>query len=406
MSLLGPVVLLVSLLLVMFSSASRAALPSLIIQEGKDPSERREAAAKRLRVIWMIHFLALLGGGAGIALVSTGQGLVSPWVAAAAIVVGLALLGELIPARLAHAHPEESARILRPVQAVLRVVFQPLALLLLGGSRHGDPTSDEWAITPPSLMWLEKRLEKGDLEEYEQEQELIDSILDFSDKIVREVMIPRIDMFCIEEGDDLQTVVDLVRRAGHSRIPVYREKIDNVVGVLYAKDLLDVLADPDADFRMTDLVREAYFVPEYKRIDDLFKEFQSHRIHMAVVVDEYGGTAGLISMEDIIEEVFGEIVDEHDSEAPLVQSLGRKGYRLDARLPIDDLNDLLGADFQDDDFETLGGMLYQKLERIPKPGESVIMDGCTFTVEKVRAQRILLVKVHQKGPDGPAPEDG
>jgi CBS domain containing-hemolysin-like protein len=405
MSALGPVVLLASLLLVMFSSSSRAALPSLIIQEGKDPSERREAAGKRLRVIWLIHFVALLGGGAGTALVSIGQRMLSPWASAAILVMGLVLLGEVIPARLAHAHPDGAAKVLRPVFAFLRILFQPLVLLFMGGGRQSDPTSDEWMVTPPSLMWLEQRMEKGDLEEYEQEQELIDSILDFSDKIVREVMVPRIDMSCIEVGEDLESVVDRVRKAGHSRIPVYREKIDNVVGVLYAKDIIDVLADPEADFRMGDLVREAYFVPEYKRIDDLFKEFQSHRIHMAVVVDEYGGTAGLVTMEDIIEEVFGEILDEHDSEAPLVQSLGRKGYRLDARLSIDDLNDLLGSDFRDDDFETLGGMLYQKLERIPKPGESLVMDGYAFTVEKVRAQRILLVKV-QHSTDSPPPEEG
>ncbi len=374
------------------ASAARSCLPALILDEGRDPSERREAAAERLRYIWVMRITALLAIGAGAALLSIEQAVVSPWIAAGVLSVITLLLGALLPAWLGHRRPDRIGRAIEPAYVALRLLFwlPALPLRLLNGADHQH--TGEWLVTPPSLMWLEQRMEKGDREEYDKEQELIDSILDFSDKIVREVMVPRIDMVTIEESEDLADIVSRVEEAGHSRIPVYREKVDSVVGVLYVKDLLPVLTGQE-DFRIGDLLREAYFVPEYKRIDDLFKEFQYHRIHMAVVVDEYGGTAGLVTIEDIIEEVFGEILDEYDSEAPLIRSMGRGGYRVDARLPVDDLNDLLGTDFEDDDYETLGGMVYGTLEHIPRAGESVELDGWRFSVEKVRAQRILLLKV-------------
>jgi len=145
---------------------------------------------------------------------------------------------------------------------------------------------------------------------------------------------------------------------------------------------------------MKELLREAYFVPEYKSIDELFREFQAHRIHMAIVVDEYGGTAGIVTMEDLVEEVFGEIRDEYDTESPLSFSLGRGEFRVDGRLPVDDLNDLLDTSFEeDDDYETVAGLVYRRLGHIPRPGEAVTVEGHVFTVEKVRAQRILLLKV-------------
>jgi len=374
------------------ASAARSCLPALILDEGRDPSERREAASERLRYIWVMRIMALLAGGGGTAILALRQSLVSPWLAGGVLWILLTLVGALLPAWMGHRNPDGIGRLIDPAFAVLRLVFYLPALPLRLADGSGRRHTGEWLVTPPSLMWLEQRMEKGDREEYDKEQELIDSILDFSDKIVREVMVPRIDMVTIEESEDLRGVVARVQEAGHSRIPVYREKVDNVIGVLYVKDLLAVLGGGE-DFKIGELLREAYFVPEYKRIDDLFKEFQYHRIHMAIVVDEYGGTAGLVTIEDIIEEVFGEILDEYDSEAPLIQSLGRGSYRVDARLPVDDLNDLLGTEFEDDDYETLGGMVYGTLEHIPRAGEAVELGGYRFSVEKVRAQRILLLKV-------------
>jgi CBS domain containing-hemolysin-like protein len=380
-------------LILFVANAMRAALPATVSEQGRDPSERRKAAVARLRIVWLSRFTGLVLCGVGIYHAAGYLSGVSPLISIPTGCIAVLLLGVVLPARLGHAQPEAVARHLRLPFGMLRVVFAVPALLILGRNRDDEALSDEWAFTPPDLMWLEQRLEKGDQEEYEKEQELMDSIIDFSDKIVREVMVPRIDMVCVEFSDDLERVVRQVTEAGHSRIPVYREKIDDIAGLLYAKDLIGVLSNGSEGFRMTDILRQAYFVPEYKRIDKLFREFQSHRIHMAVVVDEYGGTAGLVTIEDIIEEVFGEIVDEYDSEAPLVQSLGRGSYRIDARLPVDDLNSLLDTEFDDIDYESVGGMVYQALGRIPRSGESTVLDGYRFTVDKVRAQRILLVRI-------------
>jgi putative hemolysin len=383
----------VGFLILFVSNGMRAALPATVSELGRDPSERRKAAVAQLRIIWLCRFTGLILCGIGIYHTAIFLDTVNLLISIPAGCIILLLLGEILPARLGHAKPEATQRYLRLPFGVIKIIFTLPAFLILGSSKDDEALATEWVFTPPDLMWLEQRLEKGDQEEYEKEQELMDSILDFSDKIVREVMVPRIDMVCVELSDNLSSVVKQVTEAGHSRIPVYREKIDDIAGLLYARDLIGVLSIDPESFGMADILREAYFVPEYKRIDTLFGEFQSHRMHMAIVVDEYGGTAGLVTIEDIIEEVFGEILDEYDSEAPLVQSLGRGSYRIDARLSVDDLNSMLDTEYDDIDYESVGGMVYQALGRIPRPGESTVLDGYRFTVDKVRAQRILLVRI-------------
>lgn len=394
MNLLHAGILLAGLLTTASSSAARAALPGLVEEQGRDPAQRRREAGARLRVLWLSRVVGLILTGSGCAMLSWNPGVgvsIRSWIILAGSSV---LLAEVLPAWLAHHGPDRAARILKLPMLILRVVFTLPAGLFLGRSRSGDNLPEEWAFTPPDIMWLEQRREKGDAGDLEKEQEMVDSVLNFSDRIVREVMVPRIDMVCLPLSDDLAEVVDRVRKAGHSRIPVYREKIDDIEGVLYTKDLLDILAQGGREFRMKEVLREAYFVPEYKRIDELFREFQAHRIHMAIVVDEYGGTAGIVTMEDLVEEVFGEIRDEYDTESPLSFSLGRGAFRVDGRLPVDELNDLLDASFQeDDDYETVAGLVYRQLGHIPRPGETVRVEGHLFTVEKVRAQRILLLKV-------------
>jgi len=316
------------------------------------------------------------------------------WAGVLILMVGIFLFGELLPSLLARSDPERFADLMGGPFLLLRGLFHLPALVILGSLKeHRGEDDDDWLIVPPDIIWLERRREKGTRIEVEKEQELMDSILDFSDTIVREVMVPRIDMICVELEDDVRTVVGKVTLAGHSRIPVYHETIDNIVGVLYAKDLLAFMSRPGETFHLGGMLREAYFVPEYKPIDRLFREFQTQRIHIAVVVDEYGGTAGIVTLEDLMEEVFGEILDEYDKETPLIHTIGAGAHRLDARLPIHDLNDLLDTDFRDDDFDTLGGMLYDALGKIPRQGEIVRLGGWVFTIERVRAQRIVQVRV-------------
>jgi|WetSurMetagenome_2_1015567.scaffolds.fasta_scaffold00936_15 putative hemolysin len=389
------------------ANAMRAALPERLTDAGRDPSERRKAAAVNLRVIWLARLTALLACGAGAVMSAGGDALppsIPRWAAFLVLLLLVLFLGELLPSRIGHTHPASTVRNLGLPFRILEIVFYVPVRILLGRPSPDDPAS-EWAFTPPDFLWLEQRYEKDGGEDLGQERELMEGIVDFSDKIVREVMVPRIDMVCMELRDDLDSVLAEVLRAGHSRIPVYRERIDDIVGVLYAKDLLKFVAGPGAGaFAMDGMLRQAYFVPEYKRIDDLFREFQKHRIHMAIVVDEYGGTAGLVTMEDIVEEVFGEILDEFDdSQAPLVQSLGLGVYRIDAMLPVDDLNEMLDTDFDAGDVETVGGLVYSTLGRIPRPGDQVSLGSFTFTVEKVRAQRILLLKVSKAAAADQAP---
>ncbi|MBN1435102.1 HlyC/CorC family transporter [Candidatus Fermentibacterales bacterium] len=403
MSPAGLLAYLAGLLVLFFSSASRASLPSLLAERGRDPSDRRKLAAFHLLVDWLARSLALLACGAGLVLL-TGSFPLPVWALLVSLSLVVLLVGQVLPSWLGHTHPDRMAGICRPYSLLAGMLFGVPVRLLFGERDGQESSADEWLAVPPDFLWLEQRREKGDQDDYDQEQELIDSIVDFSDKMVREVMVPRIDMICVELKDDLLDVAREVERAGHSRLPVYREKIDEIVGILHAKDLLSALAEGGSQqIGMKDILREPYFVPEYKRIDNLFRELQSHRIHMAIVVDEYGGTAGLVTIEDIVEEVFGEIQDEFDAESPLIQSLGRGAFRIDARLPLDDLNDLLGSSFDSMDFETLGGMVYRAFSKIPKPGESVELSGYRFTVEKVRRQRVLLVKV---APVAAGPRDG
>ncbi len=393
MNLAGELLLLAGgILISAAANGSRTAIPELVNHKGRDPSDRRREAAARLRTIWLARVAGLVLIGASSTLLSS-QMSYPRWVSASVIVFFSFLLSEVVPPVLVQNLSEGWVnRVFTVPMAVLNFFFRLPARILLGKE---DSNSDDWAYTPPDTLWLEQRREKGDQEELEKEQELVDSILEFSDKIVREVMVPRIDMDSIELCDDIGSIVAQVKKAGHSRIPVYRKIIDDIAGVLYAKDLLGVPLDAEeGEFRVEDIIREAYFVPEFKRIDELFTEFQSKRIHMAVVIDEYGGIAGIVTMEDIVEEVFGEIRDEFDSEPPMVRSVGENSYRVDARLPIYDLNDLLGTDFEEEEnYESVGGLVFHQLGHIPEAGEYREIDNWTFTVEKVSGQRIVFVKV-------------
>ncbi|MCK4505260.1 MAG: HlyC/CorC family transporter [Candidatus Aegiribacteria sp.] len=399
------VILSAGFIALFISSGIRTCLPELILSKGRDPSERRQAAVSHLSTLWLIRFTSIISTGAGAVLMSIQTASVFSipvWFSVLFLVVVIFLLGEILPSLIARANPDRFLLIFKLPYLLISFLFRLPSLLILGRPGNENPDYEDWLITPPDVIWLERRREKGYPGEYEKEQELMDSIIDFSDKIVREVMVPRIDMICVEIQSDLDTIIDEVRKAGHSRIPVYHEKIDDFAGVLYVKDLLALLSEGKQNFDLKDLLRKPYFVPEYKRIDELLREFQANRIHMAIVVDEYGGTAGLVTIEDIMEEVFGEILDEYDEETLLIKSLGDDSYLLDARLPIDDLNELLDTSFEDNAYESLGGMVYQVMGKIPRQGEIVIHSSFKFTVEKVRAQRILLVRIEPEGTSSPS----
>lgn len=220
---------------------------------------------------------------------------------------------------------------------------------------------------------------------------LMHSIVEFGVKKVREVMVPRIDVFAL----DIYTPIDEAREkasdVGHSRVPVYDGSIDKIVGVLFVKDLLQV--SPGKEGELGKLAREVYFVPEGKKIDDLLREFQVSKKHMAIVVDEYGGTAGIVTLEDILEEIVGEIRDEHDYELPLIQEIGQNEYMIAGRISLDDLEESLGISVPAEEVDTLGGFLYNLIGKVPDEGEEIEYSGILFRVSRLEGQRIADVSV-------------
>ncbi|MBN1754726.1 HlyC/CorC family transporter [bacterium] len=225
-----------------------------------------------------------------------------------------------------------------------------------------------------------------------EEKLMIRHIVEFGETMVREVMVPRIDMICVESETPLKEVLETIISAGHSRIPVFQERIDNIIGILYAKDILNPLFRGE-NVILPKLVREAYFVPEAKRIRDLLEEMKKGKIHIAIVVDEYGGTAGMVSMEDLIEEIVGEIQDEYDQEESLITPISQNVYTVLAKITIPELNETLNLNIPSDEADTLGGLIYQLAEAIPSEGEKFEYENLLFIVEKVVQRRVAAVKV-------------
>jgi CBS domain containing-hemolysin-like protein len=254
------------------------------------------------------------------------------------------------------------------------------------------------SVTDETLRdWVEQEQPESTLDQGE--REMIYSIFHFSETMTKEIMVPRMDVLALDVNTTIREARQEFISAGHSRVPVYDDTIDNVIGLLYAKDLLAVVDGDDTILNQRHLVRPAYFVPEAKKVDELLTEMQSRGVHMALVVDEYGGVAGVVTLEDIVEEIVGEIRDEYDQgEVQLYERLPEGGYLIQGRATIDEFNEITGLDLSDEYADTLGGYIYGQLGRVPQPGEVVRNDNFDFTVEEVVARRILKVKV-QKIPE-------
>jgi CBS domain containing-hemolysin-like protein len=224
---------------------------------------------------------------------------------------------------------------------------------------------------------------------------MIYSIFHFGDTLTREIMVPRIDILALDVNTSQSDAIQAFLTSGHSRLPVYESTIDNVIGLLYAKDLLKTSPKQEVPVSLRELLRPAYFVPETKKVDELLAEMQSQRIHMGIVVDEYGGVAGLVTLEDIVEEIVGEIRDEYDtaSEEVLYQEVGQQEYIFQGRIDLDDFNEVMGSQLSKDEADTLAGYLYDQMGRVPQGGESILAGGLSFTIEQVSGRRIRRVRV-------------
>lgn len=290
-------------------------------------------------------------------------------------------------ARILIAPVENVSRVLRPVIAALTFITGGIVRLFGGQTvRHGPfLTEDELRLL------VEVGEEEGVLEE--EEREMIHNVFELADTSVREVMVPRIDMVTIEADATLDEAIGVIIQGGQSRIPVFDDSIDNIIGVLYAKDLLRVMATGDRPKEVRSLVRPAYFVPETKRLDDLLHELQQQRVHMAIVLDEYGSVAGLVTIEDLVEEIIGDILDEYDREEKLFERVSDSEFIVDAKLSIGEVNEELETDLSGEDYDTLGGFIYSQLDKIPNMGDTVQYDGLTMTILGTKGRRITKVKI-------------
>lgn len=230
----------------------------------------------------------------------------------------------------------------------------------------------------------------------ETERRMIHSIFEFGDTTVRQILVPRPDVVAVEESSTLRAALDVVINSGFSRVPVYRRDLDKIEGVLYAKDALKALHQGPDDVPLRQLVRPTHFVPETKKASDLLREMRHEQFHMAIVVNEYGSVAGLVTLEDLLEELVGDIADEHDVKERDIEAIGDGGYRVDASLPIHELNDLIGTDLPHDRWNTVGGLMFGLLGTIPTEGQSVSLQGFRFLADKVQGRRVTTVVVRRE----------
>jgi len=236
--------------------------------------------------------------------------------------------------------------------------------------------------------------EEGEIDTTDREaQEMIRGIAKLSQTTVKEIMVPRIDVVSLALDTTKKELLDTIIDCGHSRVPVYKDTIDNVIGVLYVKDLLRHLIKNGDGIRMDEIIRTPYFVPESKKLDSLLREFKRRKVHIAVAVDEYGGTSGIVCMEDIIEEIVGDIQDEFDNETEDILEIGERAYLCDARVDIGDLNSHIGIELPDEDFDTLGGFVFNLFGKIPVKFEKVTYGNIDFIVQEMEGHKILSVKL-------------
>ena len=322
------------------------------------------------------------------------------------------VFGELVPKSLALAHTERFAlglsgfvefllRILGPIVSALAAVTNCVSRALGAGDQSQGVMSTEEL----SLL-VERGGEQGILEA--EEEQMIQAVIELGDQRIHEVMVPRIAMITLAGSATMDEVIDKVISEGHSRIPVYEETIDEIIGILYAKDLLPILKHPVGERpALRSILRTPVFVPESMSVDDLLHEFQRRKVHLAIVLDEYGGTAGLVTIEDLLEEIVGEIQDEYDEEEPLIVKLSDDEARIDGRAAIDDLTDLFDIELgleDEDEYDTVGGLVYHRIGGVPKPGDQVLVDGLTLTVETTDGRRVGKVLV-VRNREAEQPED-
>jgi CBS domain containing-hemolysin-like protein len=322
-----------------------------------------------------------------------------------AVTALLLVFGEITPKTVAARHADRMALLAaRPIQAIaallapLNRVLSALTNLLTrppGGSVRPDaPLVSEEEIQ----VLIRMGEEQGVLEQ--DEREMIHSIFEFGDTVVREVMVPRVDMVCVEADDPVEALLEVVRTHGHSRIPVYHDTVDHIIGLVHVKDLLSAFKDGRLSGTVRDFTRPTFFVPDTKRLDELFREMRRKKVHMAIAVDEYGGTAGVVTIEDLLEEIVGPIQDEYDAEEAPIRIQSDRVAVVDGTVHLEEVNAALGIDLPAGEVDTVGGFVTSLLGHVPAQGDCVTHDGIELSVERVDGHRIVQVKITKAEPAG------
>jgi CBS domain containing-hemolysin-like protein len=337
-----------------------------------------------------------------------GNGQTQLLIALAAIGVILAI-AESLPRYLARINPEASMIFLYPAILIISVITIPISnvfswLFSPLTSRLGKAQNSSPKITEEEIIRIVNEGEQLGVLERE-EKEMIRSVIEFTDTIVREVMVPRVDIVGLDQDDTLANAINLMIESGFSRIPVYRESLDQIQGILYTKDILPLVKEGRLNARVIDMARKPpFFIPDTKPVKDLLKEMQKRSISIAIVVDEYGGTDGIVTIEDILEEIVGEITDEYDQELPAITRMAPGRWSVDGSTIIEDVNGALEIKVPSDEHETISGFVYGCLGHIPTMGEKLTLDdlGIDIEVEKIEGQRIhrLNVTKHPPAQDG------
>jgi CBS domain containing-hemolysin-like protein len=395
-----------------FSSSETAlfGLSSLRVRKYKATSDRNLRAIARLLEAPRELIVTLLIGNELVnvstsilvaALALSVWGPSGKWAAMVISTLLLLVFGEVAPKTYAIHRPESHSRlVVRPLSA-FQWLITPVRFLLvrlvdfLTPRAAGKVKARRARLTEEEFKTLvELGHTEGVLEA--EEKELINSVVAFGDTRVGEIMTPRTDMTCLPKEITFDDVMALVRKSFYSRVPIYRESLDHIVGILYVKDLLKVVRGDQSSWRLRDVLRPVHFILQTKLVSEMLQEFQAKKFHMAIVVDEHGGVAGLVTMEDILEELFGEITDEFDKTVKLVHIEGLDEWRVAGKLPLEELGTLVEVELPVEEFDTVGGFVFHCFGHLPEPKEVVQYENLTFKVEKVLGPRILEVRVKKE----------
>lgn len=346
--------------------------------------------------------LARLITGLNIPGISASASWISTFIVTSVIALFTLILGELVPKRMALAQSEKIAlKVAGPINFFAKITYPAVKFLtfstnvvvkLLGGpvKSTGDQITEE-----EIRLMINVGEEKGIFQETE--TEMINSIFEFDDTVAKEVMTPRTDISALSSEATREEILEVIVEENFSRIPVYEESIDNIIGVLYVKDLFTMIKDKNEwEVSLKDIIRPAHFVPEYKKIDELFKEMQKSKTHIAVVIDEYGGTAGIITIEDLLEEIVGNIFDEYDDVVLDYEKIDDNTYIVSGMLDIGDINDILDIDLVEDEFDTISGMLLSHSGKMPEVGYELTIGNIYFRIEEVDDKRISKIRIERR----------